>query len=87
MVEDEAYSRRLLGNLDRAIADLAEVAAKLDRGQGTLGKLVNDPTLYQETRSLVGGARRSWLLRFFGGRSSSATPPTPEAGAAGDTKP
>jgi phospholipid/cholesterol/gamma-HCH transport system substrate-binding protein len=81
LVEDEAYARRVLGNLDRAMADLAEVAAKLNHGEGTLGKLVNDPSLYHETRSLVGGARRSWLLRFLGGQSSSAAPPAPETGA------
>ena len=86
LVEDEAYARRVLGNLDRTLADLADVAAKLDRGQGTLGKLVNDPTLYHEARSLVGGARKSWLLRFLGAGGSSATPPPAEAGTA-DPKP
>jgi phospholipid/cholesterol/gamma-HCH transport system substrate-binding protein len=66
LVDDEAYARRLLGNLDQAVADLAAVAAKLDRGEGTLGKLVNDPALYDDAHGLVGGARRSWLLRLFG---------------------
>src|SRR5437016_85914 len=83
LVEDEAYARRVLGNLDRAMADLAELAAKIDRGQGTLGKLVNDPALYHEARSLVGGARKSWVLRFFGGGTSSGAPAAPEPGAGG----
>src|SRR5205809_922075 len=75
-----------LGNLDRAISDLAEVAAKLDRGQGTLGKLVNDPSLYHDTKALLGGARKSWLLRFFGGGGSAPTPdaPPPTDAPAGD---
>jgi len=76
-MEDEAYAHRVLGNLDRAISDLAEVAAKLDRGQGTLGKLVNDPSLYHDTKALLGGARKSWLLRFFGGGGSAPTPDAP----------
>src|SRR5439155_1728183 len=67
LMEDETYAQRVLGNLDRAIRDLADVAAKLDRGQGTLGKLVNDPALYHDAKALVGGARKSWFLRFFGG--------------------
>jgi phospholipid/cholesterol/gamma-HCH transport system substrate-binding protein len=78
LIEDEAYGDRLLANLDRTTADLAAVAAKLERGNGTLGKLVNDPALYDDTRSLVGGARRSWLLRMFGGGDGS-TPPAPSS--------
>jgi len=77
LMEDEAYAHRVLGNLDRAISDLADVAAKLDRGQGTLGKLVNDPSLYHDTKALLGGARKSWLLRFFGGGGSAPTPDAP----------
>ena len=81
-----AHSRELwscvLGNLDRAVADLADVAAKLDRGQGTLGKLVNDPSLYHEARGLVGSVRESWWLRLMGGGHASDTPSTPPAPAA-----
>src|SRR6266699_469806 len=82
LMEDEAYAHRVLGNLDRAISDLADVAAKLDHGQGTLGKLVNDPSLYHDTKALVGGARKSWLLRFLGG-GGSAPPPDAPAGDRG----
>jgi len=70
LMEDDTYARRVLGNLDRATSDLAEVAAKLDRGEGTLGKLVNDPSLYHDVKALVGGARKSWLLRMLGGGGS-----------------
>jgi phospholipid/cholesterol/gamma-HCH transport system substrate-binding protein len=84
LTEDEVYARRVLGNLDRALSDLADVAAKLDHGQGTLGKLVNDPSLYHDTKALVGGARKSWLLRMLGGGASPAAPETPPpAGDAG----
>ncbi len=86
LMEDEAYAHRVLGNLDRAISDLADVAAKLDHGQGTLGKLVNDPSLYHDTKALVGGARKSWLLRFLGGGGSAPPPdaPPPTDAPAGD---
>src|SRR5256712_11972363 len=81
-MEDEAYAHRVLGSLDRAISDLADVAAKLDHGQGTLGKLVNDPSLYHDTKALVGGARKSWLLRFLGGGGPPPPPrPPPPPGA------
>jgi phospholipid/cholesterol/gamma-HCH transport system substrate-binding protein len=75
LVDDDAYAQRVLGNLDRTLGDLAEVAGKLDRGEGTLGKLVNDPALYHDTQSLLGRARRSWLLRLFVGGDP---PPTTE---------
>src|SRR5207247_11049860 len=85
LMEDEAYAHRVLGNLDRAISDLADVAAKLDHGQGTLGRRVHDPSLYHDTKALVGGARKSWLLRFFGGGGSARQgTPAPPAGPAGD---
>jgi phospholipid/cholesterol/gamma-HCH transport system substrate-binding protein len=86
LIEDEAYARRVLGNLDRAMNDLAELTAKLDRGEGTLGKLVNDPSLYHDARALVGRARGSWFLRWFGGGGeappSSGTVRSPEEPAA-----
>lgn len=68
-LDDEQYTRRVLANLDRATADLAEVAAKLNRGEGTLGKLLNDPALYHQAESLLGTARKSWALRLYRGLS------------------
>ncbi len=78
LVDDEAYARRVLENLDRTLAELAQVMEKLNKGDGTLGKLVNDPALYEDAQGLVGQARRSWLLRLFGGGSGDApAPPAP----------
>jgi len=44
---------RLSGRLDSLRASLQSVSGKLDRGQGTLGKLVNDDRMYDETRATV----------------------------------
>ncbi len=52
-----------LKRFDEAAARLDSVLGKVDRGEGTLGLLVNDPSLYEETRLLVRGARDSSLLR------------------------
>lgn len=46
-----------------AAARLESILAKIDRGEGTLGLLLNDPTLYEELQRLVGGARRSLVVR------------------------
>jgi phospholipid/cholesterol/gamma-HCH transport system substrate-binding protein len=42
---------------------LDSVLGKVDRGEGTLGLLVNDPSLYEDTRLLLSGARDSLLLK------------------------
>jgi phospholipid/cholesterol/gamma-HCH transport system substrate-binding protein len=44
-------------------ARLNSVLAKIDDGEGTLGLLVNDPTLYEDLKLLVGGAQRSVVVR------------------------
>ena len=44
-------------------ARLNSILAKIDRGEGTLGLMLNDPTLYEELKILVGGANRSRVVR------------------------
>jgi phospholipid/cholesterol/gamma-HCH transport system substrate-binding protein len=44
---------RLTARLDSLRGVLASVTAKVDRGDGTLGKLVNDPRLYDDAKSSV----------------------------------
>jgi len=44
-------------------ARLNSILAKIDRGEGTLGLILNDPTLYEELKILVGGANRSGVIR------------------------
>lgn len=56
---DQAALNRAL----QAVARLDDVLTKIDDGQGTLGLLVNDPTLYNDLKLLVGGARRSLVVR------------------------
>jgi phospholipid/cholesterol/gamma-HCH transport system substrate-binding protein len=47
----------------QAGARLNSILVKVDQGEGTLGLLVNDPTLYEDLKVLVGGAQRSLLIR------------------------
>lgn len=44
-------------------AKLNTILGRVERGEGTLGLLLNDPTLYEEVKLLVGGANRSTLVR------------------------
>ncbi len=42
---------------------LNSILTKIDKGDGTLGLILNDPTLYEDLKRLLGGAERSVLLR------------------------
>jgi phospholipid/cholesterol/gamma-HCH transport system substrate-binding protein len=44
-------------------ARLNSILAKVDRGEGTMGLLLNDPTLYEDLKRLIGGAERSRAVR------------------------
>lgn len=49
--------------LKSSIRHLNSILEKIDRGSGTIGALVNDPALYDEAKSLVGGANRNRVVR------------------------
>lgn len=54
LAEVERSARSLAAaasSMDRSMASLASVLAKVDSGEGTLGRLVNDTTLYRDMRS------------------------------------
>lgn len=49
--------------LKSAVHHLNEILEKVNRGKGTIGALVNDPGLYDQAKSLVGGANRNRIMR------------------------
>jgi phospholipid/cholesterol/gamma-HCH transport system substrate-binding protein len=49
----------------QAIENLNRILEKIAAGDGTLGLLVNDPTLYHDLQVLLGGARRSLVVRML----------------------
>ena len=52
-----------LTQLGAATETLTRILEKIDSGEGTLGLLLNDPTLYEDVKELVGGAQRSLVVR------------------------
>jgi phospholipid/cholesterol/gamma-HCH transport system substrate-binding protein len=44
-------------------ARLNSILSKIDSGEGTLGRLLNDPTVYEDLKLLLGGAERSLVVR------------------------
>lgn len=53
----------MMSNLKTSSADLKRILDSISRGEGTLGKLINDPSLYDDLRALLGRANRNKLLR------------------------
>ena len=42
---------------------MASVMEKIDSGKGTLGALINDPSLHQNLKSVLGGSQRNRYMK------------------------
>lgn len=49
--------RNLLENIENSMENLNQVSEKINSGEGTLGKLVNDDSLYVETKKMIKDVR------------------------------
>ena len=65
LLHDEQFSREFTGNLRDLSKRLDSIARKLDGGQGTVGKLINDPAIFDAAHHLVVGIDESALLRWL----------------------
>jgi phospholipid/cholesterol/gamma-HCH transport system substrate-binding protein len=63
LVYGETGTNNAVENLDASTEHLKSILTKVDEGEGTLGALVNDPTLYEDLKTLMGGASRSKVIR------------------------
>jgi len=81
----DAALKDTLTDLRAAMADLRAIAAKIRAGEGTIGGLVQDPTVYENLAAFLEGAQRSLILRALI-RSTiprGSPPATPGAAAPG----
>ncbi|WP_337287401.1 MlaD family protein [Candidatus Methylomirabilis sp.] len=53
----------VMADLEQTSKNLKLVSSRLAQGEGTLGALIDDPTLYEDLSSLLRGANRSRILR------------------------
>lgn len=56
-------SGRMSRDAVASMANLNRILEKIENGDGTLGLLISDPALYEDMTLLLGGAKRSALLR------------------------
>jgi phospholipid/cholesterol/gamma-HCH transport system substrate-binding protein len=72
LMEDRQYAREVMGNLKQSSSDLEQIMHKINSGQGTLGKLVNDPRLYDSAHTLL--SSNGWGIKLMKGLYSVAHP-------------
>lgn len=65
LLTDEEMGEKVGRDLETMVADLAGFAAKLNRGEGTAAKLVNDPQIYEAVKDILVGVNESKLLRWL----------------------
>src|SRR5262252_6992785 len=65
LLHDQEFGKAFTGNLRSLSQHLDSISRKLDDGQGTAGKLVNDPELYDAANRLVVGVNESAILRWL----------------------
>jgi phospholipid/cholesterol/gamma-HCH transport system substrate-binding protein len=63
LIYEELSEQDIVLEAVEAGSRLNSILSKVDRGEGTIGLLLNDPTLYEDLKQLVGGAERSALVR------------------------
>jgi len=71
VVSNQAEVHAAVKNLAESTAKLNDILARLERGEGTAGKLLVDPTLHDELVRLIQNWRKYGLLYKEGNRSES----------------
>ncbi|MEO8504626.1 MAG: MlaD family protein [Acidobacteriota bacterium] len=65
LLHDKEYGLQLSGEIRTLIEKLNLIATRIDSGDGTVGKLINDPQIYDAVNDIVVGVNDSKLLRWL----------------------
>lgn len=69
LIHDKEFAKsfdnleQTIHKLDQASANLENITRKVDEGEGTVGALLNDASLYHEIKMLLGKANRNKLIK------------------------
>jgi phospholipid/cholesterol/gamma-HCH transport system substrate-binding protein len=61
--ESKGQMGGMITNLKYASRDLRQIMESIRKGEGTLGKMIMDPALYDDLRTLIGRVNRNKLLK------------------------
>ncbi|OJH33450.1 MlaD family protein [Cystobacter ferrugineus] len=53
----------MIADLGSAAADIKQITSMIARGEGSLGGIITDPTVYEDLRQVVGNVKRNRVLR------------------------
>jgi len=56
-------ARTVLGDLGKAASDVKVITQKIRAGEGSLGGIINDPTVYEDLKEILGNVKRNRVLR------------------------
>lgn len=65
LMNDKAYGDQALGEFTTLVTQLNETVRKINGGEGTAGKLISDPSLYESVNDILIGINESKLLRWL----------------------
>jgi phospholipid/cholesterol/gamma-HCH transport system substrate-binding protein len=65
LIEDRDYADDTLAEFNQLIARLNETARQLAEGEGTAGRLISDPTVYESINDILIGINESRMLRWL----------------------
>lgn len=55
----------MTGKLTSATSELEQILSQIAKGPGTLHSLIYDPAIHEDLKSLLGGANRNKVLKYF----------------------
>jgi len=56
-------ARSMLGDLGVAARDIKDITTKIKAGEGSLGGVIQDPTVYEDLKEILGNVKRNKILR------------------------
>jgi phospholipid/cholesterol/gamma-HCH transport system substrate-binding protein len=59
----DVKQKDLVGNIKGTLVHVEDITKKIDDGQGTVGMLINDKSLHEDLQELLGGAKRSVVIK------------------------
>ncbi len=65
LLHDKQYGDQALGEFTSLVRQLNEAVTKLNTGQGTAGKMINDPSVYESINDILIGINESKMLRWL----------------------
>src|ERR1043166_7362395 len=65
LMNDKAYADQSLAEFTGLVRQLNDAVAKINAGQGTAGKMINDPSVYESINDILIGINESKLLRWL----------------------